>query len=743
MPAVKRSWLLAAIMGVYLILGVVYIASIPPFEGPDEPQHFAYVTWLARTNRLPPAGEQAREAGIEHEASQHPLYYVLASLPVRLVDIGNPPIVYRPNPHFIGPLARDYPDNDNRAIHYEDDGRPLAGGWLALYLARGVTLLFGALLLACVYGLARQIWPARPQYALRCALVAAVLPQAIFLGAVVSNDVPVAALGAGTLWALALLLRRGYSARRAALLGAIFGLAVLTKASALALAAPLGLGLLWSKQRHGQSWSQFLTMCLLVGGAALLVAGWWFVRSLVLFGSPLGLETHEATTWAIVDPADVELAWRRWWEVFRSFWLWFGWGTLRTDHRVYYVLAALSLLSGAGLSRAAWRRFKRRGQPAVRLPAGSAQILALNAVAMISVALVLELWMRQVIAPFGRLLYPALGAIVVLLVAGWQRVHRQLPLAALAFLFVVAVLAPWSVLQPAYARPQPLTAEQRESLGSSLGLHFGPSFEEAFAELVTVDVLQESVAAGDVAPVRVCWRTLRTAQHDYSLLLQIIGPREQLVAGRRTYPGLGAYPTSQWQAGEVFCDRVQIEIRSDPAVEPLVYQLEVGMMDPVTNRRLPIYDAEGEVWPVAFVDRIRVYSPSLIEMAPPATVESGAPLRLIDFAVEDRVWRARETNDFVLRWAATAPLSHDYQVYVHLRNPEAMEPKAQADGPPLDGWYPTSWWPANEVVRDQRHFSLEPRVAAGEYHLFVGMYDLASGERVTPEYDLGPIVVER
>ena len=63
------------------------------------------------------------------------------------------------------------------------------------------------------------------------------------------------------------------------------------------------------------------------------------------------------------------------------------------------------------------------------------------------------------------------------------------------------------------------------------------------------------------------------------------------------------------------------------------------------------------------------------------------------------------------------------------------------DGPPVDGWYPTSYWSQDEVIRDERTFPLDAGVPPGAYVLATGFYDLASGERFGPEYELGPVEV--
>ena len=113
-----------------------------------------------------------------------------------------------------------------------------------------------------------------------------------------------------------------------------------------------------------------------------------------------------------------------------------------------------------------------------------------------------------------------------------------------------------------------------------------------------------------------------------------------------------------------------------PAIEPLVYQLEVAMIDSQSNRRLSIFGATGTPWPVAFVDRIRVYSEALVEKAPPALLDEGQRLTLIDYSLSQRTWRAEESIDFTLQWATAAPLPSDYQTYVHLRVSAAAEPVA-------------------------------------------------------------------
>ena len=142
----KSSWPLLIIIGVFLILVGLYSSATPPFEGPDEPQHYAYIEWLVEHNDFPPQGKASWNTPVQQESSQPPLYYLISSIPARYAGVDGPRAEYRPNPYPLRfPLL--HPDNDNRAIHYPADASLLEGGWLSFYLARGVTVLFGILLI--------------------------------------------------------------------------------------------------------------------------------------------------------------------------------------------------------------------------------------------------------------------------------------------------------------------------------------------------------------------------------------------------------------------------------------------------------------------------------------------------------------------------------------------------------------------------------------------------------------------
>lgn len=713
------------LIGVALLIAL-YSRLTPPFEGPDEPEHFAYVVWLAEGRGFPPQGAAAWDTAVRQEAGQPPLYYVIASLPARIAGTAAPTADFRPNPHFPSSAPGSVPDNKNIAVHYSADGDQLSGGWLALSLARWVSLLAGMLLVAGVYGLAGELFPQQRGLALLTALFAALTPQVLFISGVVSNDMLVAALSTLALWALVRLVQRGPTAGRSAWLGIWLGLAALTKTSALALAVPVTVVLLGMIATRRWSLRQVLLTGGITLGVFLLVAGWWYGRSWLLYGSPLGLDTHDYAPWAdrgVRGTADFLLQWE---EVFNSYWAAFGWGNIKFNPWIYWLLIGLALVAVAGLARLAWRAWRQGRLSGPRVILFLA--LALYATA---VALALASWMQRVRAPHGRLLFPALAAITILLAIGWRAWHPRLAHVMLLMLAGMTLLAPWRLVAPAYAWPElrdPATVTDRP-----VGWRFGDG--EPVAELLQVDVRESTAVAGGVLPVEVCWNPLSAPSRNLSQLVHLVGAAHQVVAIRHTFPGLGSYPTSAWLVGQAFCDTIRIDIPPDLARTQL-YQVEVGWFDAETGERLAAVDAAGANVPSTYAGNVRLEAAGTQYTS--AAPTAGGPLQLAEAQFEPR-WRVGETAVVTLTWWLTAKLDQEYNTFVHLRDGDTVV--AQADGAPLAGWYPVNFWLPQELVVDTRPFEVPAGVAPGTYELVVGWYDFITGERLGAEHRLGTVEV--
>ena len=733
--AIQKHWCLLLIIFLFLMLASLYSGVTPPFEGPDEAQHIAYIEWLVREKRFPPQGEAAWETPLEQEAGQTPLYYLIASIPARVVGVDEPTAVYRPNPHFSAPFPRDVFDNDNRAIHDPTVVLPLKGGWLALYLSRAVTILFGVLLVVSTYGLAWQVVFQDRGVAASAAFLVGFTPQILYISGVVSNDIPAAAFSTLTLWLLAVFLRRLHKVSffLPFTIGAALGLATLSKVNSLVVAAPIGVALLWVWLSREVLLKTAVKIGLFMTTGFLAVTGWWFARTWFLYGSPLGLGTHDLTPWVVDDPEKLAAFGARWLEVVRYYWLALGWGTIRPPAWVYslFFLCMITAVIGLVLAFMRWLRAGHRVTTTTIL-------YVILAVAILANALFLEIWMRRVIAPYGRLLFPSAAAITLFLILGWRNISRRFQLIPLAFIGLVALLTPFLLLQPAY-RPQLLSAAEIEDLPPSTSLFFGTTVEQPIAELISLEPLARSAQGDSALPVKVCWRVLAQADVDYSIFLQVIGPENSLITHRRSYPGQGLLLTTSWQPNSVICDIMHIPVFKE-LENTLVYDIEVGMIDEPRGERLLIFDQNGKLQSSSFLGKVRLASAENLpnEVADLSNLDG---VQLIESAVLFASQQGDETVAIMTQWATAEPLLKDYQMLVHLID-EDGDVLAQADGPPVAGWYPTSWWPVGEIITDQRELLLPDDLAPGKYRLIAGFYDLATLARIKEPVLVGILDIE-
>lgn len=92
-----------------------------------------------------------------------------------------------------------------------------------------------------------------------------------------------------------------------------------------------------------------------------------------------------------------------------------------------------------------------------------------------------------------------------------------------------------------------------------------------------------------------------------------------------------------------------------------------------------------------------------------------------------------ETFAVTLYTQATGTADRDYTAFVHVVGPDGRT-WAQSDSWPEAGGAPTTSWVAGQIIVDAHTLTLSPAAPAGEYTMFVGLYDAERGPRV-PLYD--------
>jgi hypothetical protein len=723
------SLALLGIIGLYFLLGAVYGVLAPALEKPDEEWHYAYVRHLVQQGTLPPiTTEESRNPALQ-EAGQPPLFYATAAGVARFLrlDLRTPPL--NRNPYWAYPTRGTINDNKNRFIHRPDEWRDPA--LRALFSLRLLSLVLGVGAVISAYGLARAVG-ASTAVALAAAAFIATVPQYLFIAGSVSNDALVTALTGAALWALVVALRDERRVWPWLIFGLLAGLASLTKVSALLL--PL-LGVAMAviaaiRRRDGRIAAMGVVASL---GGLLICTGWWYVRNTMLYGDPLGLRIHFVEYGRREVLTLVSLV-RQAQSIETSFWAAFGWGNVTLPAWIYLGLrlAVLAALPGIALillkPGRAGRTYHRLGLWAMALY-----------VAGMGVGL--AFWTRTIAASLGRLLFPALVPLAVLLILGWFKLWRRLPAIMVGCLAVLAVTAPF-YLARAYQPPTLLSDAQAPAGTQPIHLDF-----DGVARLYAFRVTPQRTAPGNEVNVTLCWQALGTTQTDYSVFVQLVGEANNIAGRRGTYPGLGNFVTSLWQPGDTFCDLYRVPVSGD-AQGPAVYAVEVGLFDLRTGDRMPATDAGGNSIEFVGVADVKVAGAAraLLSSAKSARANFADKVVLLGYEVNPA---SRSTELLLtLYWRAEAPMAADYTVFVHLLD-AAGNVVAQGDAPPRAGRYPTHWWDPGEVVADRHTIQLPAGLLPGDYRLRIGLYNPDTGERIARSdatgdaAELGPFSLNR
>jgi hypothetical protein len=347
------------------------------------------------------------------------------------------------------------------------------------------------------------------------------------------------------------------------------------------------------------------------------------------------------------------------------------------------------------------------------------------------VAAALLRWTGLTSASQGRLLYPALPAVALILVVGWadlipRRLRRLVGAAALTSWVLWAVLCPLLFIKSAYALPQRVAAlDELTITPRELGVQYGDC-----CELVGYVPPDGPAQPGDRVPLTLIWRALEPAGEDYSLFVHAVAADGQLVGQLDTYHGGGMYPTGQWRTGEIIVDTAQVPFRLR-AEGPNLVRFNVGLYERPTAEQLPARGADGQALDVVWAGEVALEPfewPQIPAGSPPVAVfEESIELTGVDLSYP--AVRAGELLTVTLNWRSLDSIHEDYTGFVHLVDPAGND-VAQDDHAPLNGRYPTRLWSPQTVISDPYRLVLPEDLEAGPYELWGGVYRPESGQRL-------------
>jgi hypothetical protein len=716
--------LLIVILVLFLGVSTLYNVTTPLYEAPDELQHTAFIVWLADGQGLPMV--DADDLGPwRQEGAQPPLYYWITATLVGKVPHRDASNLAEVNPYAgIGDPQR--PDNKNRVLHdIDQESWPYRDGVLFPHLVRAISTLMAVGTLLGLYRLGRLVFPDRPGVALGMAGLVAFMPQFLFLSASVNNDNLVILISTWVLVLLTSWLRAPELPRWPSLvgLGVLLGLSVLAKYGGLLLWPLAALVMAWLVWRR-KSARWLLTAGLIVFGLALALSGWWFVSNLLLYGDLSALNVHlEIMGERRELPTGLDAV--REFRGFRySFWGLFGWFNVLAPEPFYWIMDALTVLGLVGLLIFGVRSFRR-------LPRWTRQALGMLIVWLGLVVIGVLRWTTMTLASQGRLLYPALGGLALLLVVGWaelvpSRFRRPVGVAALAIWLVWAALCPFLAIKPAYALPERVNSlDELTFAPSELHVRF-----EGCCELVGYVSPNQPVQPGDIVPLTFVWRATEDLDQNYTLYVHATAVDGQLMGQLDTYHGGGTYPTSQWHPGEIIVDTAYVPI-SWTATGPALLRFNVGLSETPSFERLDAFAADGHE-----IDVVLVGEAALVpfqwpepQTNPPVDAVFGEQIQLTGIELPQTAVQAGEVVTVTLQWTSLATITEDYTGFVHLANAAGTD-VAQDDHPPMAGYYPTRLWSPGTVISDTYRLELPGDLKEGPHELLAGLYYSESGLRL-------------
>ncbi len=732
--SIKSHPLLAIILAAFVALALIYSIVTPIFEAGDELWHYPFVQSLATGHALPIQDPNVKTLW-EQEGGQPPLYYAFSALGTAWIDTRDLPDRLWRNPEAKIGIPLDY-GNKNLVVHTSAEEFPWHNTALAVHLIRFLSILFSALTVVFTYFLALEIKPNDKTLAVVAAALVAFNPMFIVISAAVNNDNLAVMLASLALLLFARLITRGATLPRFIVLGIVLGFAVLSKVSDLGLlvvAAVVFSYLLWRawKMRLGDTPAPphshtpalplgVVTCSLLCAVIVVAIAGWWYVRNWLLYADPLAFNVWVAIAGGRPTPATFATLFGEFQGFRISYWGNFGGVNIIAPDWVYVVLDLFTGLAAIGLLVGIVRR---------ALP----RLLALPALWLALILILLIRWTLLTFASQGRLIFPAISAVAILMAYGLAQfsisrltlhvsrfTFHVLLLPFTFLLFTFSLLAPFMLIAPAYALPARLPSDA--SVPNPTHITFDDQ-----AELVGYALPQRSVAPGDELPMTIYWRANARIAEDFSVYIRLFDQTDQIIGRWEAFPGGGLYPTRLWQPGEIIVDNYRVPVSLD-ARGPGVGRIEVGLFRRLPLENLTARDPQGRsITPT--IARFKIAGASQVQVeGAQAASNFGDQIALVG-STRPQTVATGSTLTVKLYWRALAAMTNDYTVFVHLVD-AGGKTIAQQDDQPQRGAYPTSFWDVGETIADEHALVIPRDAPAGDYSIEIGVYRASDGARL-------------
>jgi len=710
--------LLALVLVVFAVAAGIYSVATPLFEMSDELWHYPMVKRLADGDGL--VVQDPNNVGPwRQQGSQAPLYYYAGAALTFWIDTSDMHEVRRENPHVDnGLITAD--GNTNLIVHnYDRERWPWRGTVLAVHLVRLLSVVFSTATIYFTYRIGIEVFPDKRWVGLAAAAVTAFTPMFTFISGAVNNDNLAVLLSAAAVWLMIRLAKRAEAGSStlayAAVLGIVLGLGALTKVSTLGLFGLAGLVMLYAAMRR-RRWQVFFLEGPLILAIAAAIAGWWYLRNWQLYGDPLGLNAFIAVLGQRARPASLAQLWTERQGFMMSYWGLFGGVNVPMEGWIYTVLNVLFVAGWAGTLVVLLFKARRDG---LRLDAWVTALVTLLWIASVVVPLAGS-WSRTTWSSQGRLVFYAIGAISLWMVAGisaWQPEPFGKATAGLlaGSMATLTLLAPFVWIQPTYAPPP-----QASLPANTTSVDFAPPGEEPAMRLVAFQVKTTETLPGGQVHVDLTWESLRPMERRWTTFVHLQDSAGFLAGQRDTYPGLGLLATTDIEPGQRWVDHYVVQVQ-EGAYAPETLDVLIGLYDytscPVCER-MQLNDGATslQIGTVHLMPR-----PDARDIPNPVAVNFQDELMLQGYRLDRREAHPGEAITLALYWEGSRPMARNYTISAQVLAEDTTR-YAQEDSWPLDGARPTSSWLPGELIEDEYTLMLHPDTPPGVYWVQVVIY---------------------
>jgi hypothetical protein len=458
----------------------------------------------------------------------------------------------------------------------------------------------------------------------------------------------------------------------------------------------------------------------------LLIAGWWYYRNVVLYGDWLGWNASIAVLGERGHPASLRQLWGERWGFMMAYWGLFGGVNIPMAFWIYRLLNGIAAISIIGffiylaqLFRVEIGRWRETaGDWLQRLFLIVERHFALLVCFLFATAVVYGLiqWATTTWSSQGRLVFTAISALSVLMVvglAGWLPSRWAVwPVAGLGlFLFVVAAVAPFAWIQPAYQPPQ-----SAETLPETVNIDFGEEMR-----LVGYRLEERRLQPGESVWLWLEWEALRPMARDWSVFVHLNDPViGRPIAQRDMYPGQGLLATRLLEPGQRVVNGYYLTI-PPTAVTPAELELAIGLYDFETCERSCERLPTNQGGDAALLETIMLAAPEG-DYPNPVSVQFEHGLELVGFEVVPRRVSPGGEVSLTTYWRANRPLPQDYTFFAQVVDEDTTRWAGQDIAPEP----PTSSWAEGQVETVEMTLALNPDIPPDLYPLIVGMYTRAA-----------------